>query len=137
MSLCESLHRQSAGLPMLKNECTQCTNNAAGTYHKPHQIVQEPLLSQTNLGHCVLGGQSETFTVRSAQQVYLLLTYRPLILNKQKILLAAASSAYKHSLKEVMASQGIASQIKVRCVICVNIMQCKQLYRKAWERFIT
>ena len=38
---------------------------------------------------------------------------RPLILNKKKILLSSASSAYKHSLEEVMASPGIASQIKV------------------------
>ena len=70
----------------------------------------------------MLGARSKTLTVQYAQQVYLLLTYRPLILNKQKVLLAAASSAYKHSLKEVMASQGIASQIKVRCLICVNTM---------------
>lgn len=42
-----------------------------------------------------------------------LLMHRPLILNKQKVLLSAASSAYKNSLKEVMASPGIASQIKV------------------------
>ncbi|KAL3136892.1 hypothetical protein ABBQ32_006501 [Trebouxia sp. C0010 RCD-2024] len=37
---------------------------------------------------------------------------RALILNKQKVLVSSASSAYKHSLKEVMASPGIASQIK-------------------------
>ena len=38
---------------------------------------------------------------------------RALILNKQKIVLAPASSAYLHSLKEVLASPGIAAQIKV------------------------
>ena len=37
---------------------------------------------------------------------------RPLIENKDKILLAAASSAYKHSLKEVLAAPGIAARIK-------------------------
>lgn len=99
-------------------------------YHTPHHSVSKFFLVQTDLGHSVLGGRSETLSVRCAQQAYLLLTYRPLILNKQKVLLAAASSAYKHSLKEVMASQGIASQIKVRCAICVNVMQCKQLYSK-------
>ena len=36
-----------------------------------------------------------------------------LILNRQKIVLAQASTAYKHSLKEVLASPAIASQIKV------------------------
>ena len=39
---------------------------------------------------------------------------RPLILNRAKVLLAPASSAYKHSLKEVFNAPGIASQIKVR-----------------------
>ena len=39
---------------------------------------------------------------------------RALILNRQKIVLAQASTAYKHSLKEVLASPAIASQIKVR-----------------------
>ncbi len=38
---------------------------------------------------------------------------RVLILNRQKIVLAQASTAYKHSLKEVLASPAIASQIKV------------------------
>jgi hypothetical protein len=38
---------------------------------------------------------------------------RDLITNKQKVVLAHASSAYKHSLKEVLESQGVASQIKV------------------------
>lgn len=33
--------------------------------------------------------------------------------NKDKILLAQASSAYSHSLKEVFANPGIAAQIKV------------------------
>ncbi|KAK9845401.1 hypothetical protein WJX81_005613 [Elliptochloris bilobata] len=37
---------------------------------------------------------------------------RVLILNRQKIVLAQASTAYKHSLKEVLASPAIASQIK-------------------------
>ncbi|KAK9817970.1 hypothetical protein WJX72_005116 [[Myrmecia] bisecta] len=37
---------------------------------------------------------------------------RPLILNKQKVVLAPASTAYKHSLKEVLANPGIAAQIK-------------------------
>ena len=36
-----------------------------------------------------------------------------LILNRQKIVLAQASTAYKHSLKEVLASPAIASQVKV------------------------
>jgi hypothetical protein len=35
-----------------------------------------------------------------------------LILNRQKIVTAQASTAYKHSLKEVLASPAIASQIK-------------------------
>ena len=39
---------------------------------------------------------------------------RPLILNKQKIVVAHAASAYKHSLREVFDNPGIASQIKVR-----------------------
>lgn len=38
---------------------------------------------------------------------------RPLILNKGKVVLAAASSAYQHSMKEVLANPGIAAQIKV------------------------
>ena len=37
---------------------------------------------------------------------------RPLILHKSKIVVAPASSAYRHALKEVLASPGIASQIK-------------------------
>jgi protein pelota len=37
---------------------------------------------------------------------------RVLILNKSKIVLASASSAYRHALKEVLASPAIASQIK-------------------------
>ncbi|KAG7666995.1 hypothetical protein Ndes2526B_g04517 [Nannochloris sp. 'desiccata'] len=37
---------------------------------------------------------------------------RVLILNKPKIVLASASSAYRHALKEVLASPAIASQIK-------------------------
>lgn len=37
---------------------------------------------------------------------------RPLIENKDKIVLAAASSAYKHSLKEVLTAPGISSRIK-------------------------
>ncbi len=36
-----------------------------------------------------------------------------LILNKTKIVVAQASSAYKHSLREVLESPGIAGQIKV------------------------
>ena len=39
---------------------------------------------------------------------------RPLIMNKSKILVAPASSAYKHSLKEVFNVPGIAGQIKAR-----------------------
>lgn len=35
-------------------------------------------------------------------------------MNRTKVLLAPASSAYKHSLKEVFNVPGIASQIKVR-----------------------
>lgn len=38
--------------------------------------------------------------------------YRPLLLNKSKIVMAAASSAYKHALREVLATTVIASQIK-------------------------
>jgi protein pelota len=37
---------------------------------------------------------------------------RVLILNKSKIVLASASSAYRHAVKEVLASPAIASQIK-------------------------
>ncbi|EFN59828.1 hypothetical protein CHLNCDRAFT_29371 [Chlorella variabilis] len=37
---------------------------------------------------------------------------RTLMLNKSKILLASASSAYKHSIKEVLASSVVAGQIK-------------------------
>ena len=37
---------------------------------------------------------------------------RPLILNRAKVLVAPASTAYKHSLKEVFSVPGIASQIK-------------------------
>ena len=64
---------------------------------------------------------------------------RSLILNKQKILLSAASSAYKHSLKEVMASQGIASQIKVSCFytgcICLSCMPIG-LWHIAWYTLV-
>lgn len=37
---------------------------------------------------------------------------RPLLLNRSKIVLAPASSAYKHALKEVLASPAVANQIK-------------------------
>lgn len=37
---------------------------------------------------------------------------RPLILNKSKVLLASASSAYQHSIKEILANPAISSQIK-------------------------
>ena len=37
---------------------------------------------------------------------------RPLLLNKAKMVLAPASSAYKHAIKEVLASPAIAAQIK-------------------------
>ena len=40
------------------------------------------------------------------------LVCRPLILNKSKILLASASSAYQHSIKEILANPAISSQIK-------------------------
>ena len=40
------------------------------------------------------------------------LTCRDLILNKTKIVVAHASSAYKHSLREVLESSIIAGQIK-------------------------
>ena len=39
---------------------------------------------------------------------------RPLIQNKQKIVVAHAASPYKHSLKDVFDNPGIANQIKVR-----------------------
>ena len=39
---------------------------------------------------------------------------KPLLTNRSKIVLAPASSAYKHSLKEVLASTAVAGQIKVR-----------------------
>ncbi len=39
---------------------------------------------------------------------------RSLILNRGKIVVAPASSAYTHVLKEVLASPAIAGQIKVR-----------------------
>lgn len=38
---------------------------------------------------------------------------RNLITNKQKIITAHASSAYKHALREVLEAQGIVAQIKV------------------------
>jgi hypothetical protein len=38
---------------------------------------------------------------------------RELILNKQKIVAAQASSAYKHALQEVLESPGVVVQIKV------------------------
>ncbi len=41
------------------------------------------------------------------------LTCRDLILNKTKIVVAHASSAYKHSLREVLESAIIGGQIKV------------------------
>jgi hypothetical protein len=56
---------------------------------------------------------------RSSFQVLLcvvsmaILPCRDLILNKTKIVVAHASSAYKHSLREVLESPGIAGQIKV------------------------
>jgi hypothetical protein len=37
---------------------------------------------------------------------------RPLIENKSSVVLAPASSAYKHSLKEVLANPAIAGKIK-------------------------
>lgn len=37
-----------------------------------------------------------------------------LIENKDKVVVAPASSAYKHSLKEVLSAPGIAARIKVR-----------------------
>lgn len=37
---------------------------------------------------------------------------RTLILNRSKMVLAQASSAYKHAIKEVLASPGVAAQIK-------------------------
>lgn len=37
---------------------------------------------------------------------------RTLIENRDKVVLAPASSAYKHSLKEVLSSPGIAARIK-------------------------
>jgi hypothetical protein len=37
---------------------------------------------------------------------------RPLIENKDKVVLASASSAYKHALQEVLATPAIASRIK-------------------------
>ena len=39
---------------------------------------------------------------------------RELILNKQKIITAQASSAYKHALQEVLESPGVIAQIKAR-----------------------
>lgn len=38
---------------------------------------------------------------------------RPLMTNKSKVILAPASSAYQHSIKEVLANPGLAAQIKV------------------------
>jgi protein pelota len=43
---------------------------------------------------------------------HLPLPCRPLIENKDKIVLASASSAYKHALQEVLATPAIASRIK-------------------------
>ncbi len=43
----------------------------------------------------------------------MILPCRDLRLSKTKIVVAHASSAYKHSLREVLESPGIAGQIKV------------------------
>jgi protein pelota len=47
------------------------------------------------------------------RHVLLVLFDRPLITNKSRIVVAAASSAYKHSLQELIASPAIVSRIKV------------------------
>ncbi len=47
---------------------------------------------------------------------------RSLILNKSKIILAPASSAFKHSLKEVLALPSVASQIKVMMGCCAVVL---------------
>ena len=44
---------------------------------------------------------------------------RPLILNKAKVVLAPASSAYTHSIKDVLSNASIASQIKVNLTHCL------------------
>jgi len=49
----------------------------------------------------------------NGQWMLVLLWDRELLTNKQKIITAHASSAYKHALREVLQAQGIASQIKV------------------------
>lgn len=63
--------------------------------------------------------------------------HRPLILNKQKIVVAHAASPYKHSLKDVFDNPGIANQIKVRgwyCRsaggpgVCVGRARCQHAY---------
>lgn len=82
---------------------------------KRHQLLR---LQEAADGQPILATKSLAF-----QGLQAVVLCRPLILNKQKVLLASASSAYKHSLKEVMASQGIASQIKVSSVAG----QCLQL----------
>ena len=43
---------------------------------------------------------------------------RELILNKQKVITAQASSAYKHALQEVLESPGVIAQIKARTQQC-------------------
>jgi hypothetical protein len=44
---------------------------------------------------------------------------RPFQTHKRNILVAQASSAFKHSLKELFAAPGLAVEIKVR-VLCLN-----------------
>ena len=53
-------------------------------------------------------------------------------MNRTKVLLAPASSAYKHSLKEVFNVPGIASQIKVWAMSAVHSIGCMSVSEKCW-----
>ena len=62
---------------------------------------------------CDEGMQRTSFQVLWYVVSMMISPCRDLILNKTKIVVAHASSAYKHSLREVLESPGIAGQIKV------------------------
>lgn len=64
-------------------------------------------------GGCIVKALGMWVTRGVAMPIEVVCYCRGLIVNKQKVVLAAASSAYKHSLKEVLTSPGVAGQIKV------------------------
>jgi len=59
----------------------------------------------------ILCGRYRSINLCSGHAFSMRLT-RTLIENRDKVVLAPASSAYKHSLKEVLSSPGIAARIK-------------------------